>query len=90
MSSGTQSARFSLFPAQMLFSPRKDAAIISKGGNVMRPSSWMSRPRIAIQECSTGSWSWQRALQTSQVVHTSIVSMPLRSHFWRPATTSLR
>ena len=56
-SSGTQSSRFSALPAQMSFSPRSDAAIISNGGKVPRFSSLMSLPRISIQLCSMGSCS---------------------------------
>ena len=90
MSSGTQSARLSRLPAQMLFWPRSDAAIISNGGNVMRPSSCTSLPRMVIHECSTGSWSWQRVLQTSQVVQTRKVSTMCWSNFSRPSMTSRR
>ena len=50
----------------------------------------MSLPRIVIHECSTGSWSWQRVLQTSHVVQTRNVSTMRWSNFSRPSMTSRR
>ena len=67
---------------------RRAALIISKGGKVIRLSSWMSLPRSFIQLGSMGRAAEQRVLQSSQVVQVMIVSTIFWFHFSRPSMYS--